>query len=178
MLGLLPDAQPCSLDLDAVDAQRPVARRRRGASALHRLRQCAGARDRTFVPGALRLGRHGRGPSLDHLLAAARYLAFNPVKARLAATPKLWRWSSVHAHLRGEDDALVRVAPLPERIARFDELLELAPNEDEARVFEQPSAVGRPLGSPEFIDKAEAILGRAIKPKRRGRKPKAVDGNG
>ena len=28
----------------------------------------------------------------DHLLAAVRYLAFNPVKARLAATPKLWRW--------------------------------------------------------------------------------------
>ena len=35
----------------------------------------------------------------DHLLAAARYVALNPVRARLASRAQDWRWSSVRAHL-------------------------------------------------------------------------------
>ena len=53
-----------------------------------------------------------------HCLNAVRYLAFNPVRARLSAAPGDWPWSSVRAHLGGRDDALVSVRPL----------LELAPN--------------------------------------------------
>jgi putative transposase len=34
-----------------------------------------------------------------HLLAALRYVALNPVRARLAARAQDWRWSSVHALL-------------------------------------------------------------------------------
>ena len=134
---------------------------------------------RARVTGHLFQGRFASAAmDEDHLLAAVRYLAFNPVRARLAATPKLWRWSSVHAHASGRDDALVRVAPLLERVARFDDLLEAAPNEEQARAFETKSVIGRPLGSSEFLLKAEAILGRAVQPKRPGRKPKAVEQNG
>jgi len=47
-----------------------------------------------------------------YLLAAARYVELNPVRARLAERAGDWRWSSARAHLGGRDDALVKVAPL------------------------------------------------------------------
>jgi len=36
-----------------------------------------------------------------HLAAAVRYVALNPVRARLVAAAADWRWSSVQAHLSG-----------------------------------------------------------------------------
>lgn len=74
----------------------------------------------------------------------------------------------------GQDNALARVS---RRIARFDDFLEVAPKEEQALTFETKSVIGRPLGSPEFLEKAEAILGRAVQPKRPGGKPKAVEQN-
>ena len=59
----------------------------------------------------------------EHLVAAARYVAHNPVRARLVAHAQDWPWSSARAHLAGRDDALVRVAPLLDRIGRFSELI-------------------------------------------------------
>lgn len=40
-----------------------------------------------------------------HLLAAVRYVALNPVRARLVERPEDWAWSSARAHLAGCDDA-------------------------------------------------------------------------
>jgi putative transposase len=82
------NAQPRSPHSDAHDGRWAVARGRRSASAFHRLR-CAGARNRTFVAGAVRLGGDGEA----HCLNAVRYLAFNPAPARLS----LWNLSSCAA---------------------------------------------------------------------------------
>ena len=103
LLGLLPDAQSRSSHLDAGDFGRVVARGRRSAPALFRLRERAGARNRAFVPGPV--GCVAMDES--HCLNAVRYLALSPVRARLSATPGDWPWSSVRAHLEGRDDALV-----------------------------------------------------------------------
>ncbi len=46
------------------------------------------------------------------LLAAARYVELNPVRARLVKRARDWPWSSARAHLAGRDDALVGTAPL------------------------------------------------------------------
>ena len=60
-------------------------------------------------------------------MAAARYVALNPVRARLVARAEDWRWSSVRAHLEGRDDGLVSVAPLARsRGRRFADLLDAA----------------------------------------------------
>ena len=67
-----------------------------------------------------------------HFLNALRYLAFNPVRAGLAASPQAWPWSSVRAHLAGRDDALVEVGPALERAPRFADLLELSLDEQAA----------------------------------------------
>jgi putative transposase len=47
-----------------------------------------------------------------HLLAAARYIALNPVVAGLASRAEDWPWSRTRAQLAGENDALATVAPL------------------------------------------------------------------
>jgi putative transposase len=65
----------------------------------------------------------------EHLMAASRYVALNPVRARVVEQAEDWRWSSVGAHLSGRDDGVVRVAPLIERCGgRFADLIEAAPS--------------------------------------------------
>ena len=60
-----------------------------------------------------------------HLLAALRYVALNPVRARLAARAQDWRWSSVHA-LLGRADGITDTAPVLERVPNFAALLRSA----------------------------------------------------
>jgi putative transposase len=57
------------------------------------------------------------------LLAAARYVELDRVRAKLVAAPSPYRWSSARAHPKGKDDALVRVAPRLERAGRWRRLL-------------------------------------------------------
>jgi len=54
-----------------------------------------------------------------HLVTAARYVSLNPVRARFVVRPEDWPWSSVRAHLKGEDDGLVSVKPLLDRVGDF-----------------------------------------------------------
>ena len=54
-----------------------------------------------------------------HLLACARYVEGNPVKAGLVARAEDWPWSSARAHLAGGNDLLCAAAPLLERAERW-----------------------------------------------------------
>jgi len=58
-----------------------------------------------------------------HLAAAVRYVALNPVRARLVAAAADWRWSSVQAHLSGRDDGVTALAPVRERFPDFAEFI-------------------------------------------------------
>ena len=111
----------------------------------------------------------------EHLIAAARYVALNPVRARLVERAEDWRWSSVGAHLSGRDDGLVSVAPLIERCGgRFADLIETAPPAEAVSALRAAETIGRPVGSPGFLDRLAAATGRDPRPKRRGPKPKGV----
>jgi len=129
---------------------------------------------RARVTGHLFQGRFAsRAMDEDHLLAATRYLALNPVRARLVNAAADWPHASVRAHLAGRDDELVAVAPLLERVANFADLLDLAGDADErSAAFAAPGANGRPLGGLAFIAMVEAKLGRAVRPGKRGPKPR------
>ena len=60
-----------------------------------------------------------------HFVSALRYVALNPVcAARLTGRAEDWRWSSTRAHLAGEDDHVVTVAPALERAGDFAAFLE------------------------------------------------------
>ena len=49
-------------------------------------------------------------------LSTVRYVERNPVAARLCYQPEDWKWSSAGAHLKGEDDRLLSVKPMLDRI--------------------------------------------------------------
>jgi putative transposase len=108
-------------------------------------------------------------------LNAVRYLAFNPVRARFVAYPELWEWSSVKAHLAGEDDDFVRVKPILRIAPNFSDFLDLSADEKrELDGFETKSMNGRPVGSAAFITRLEKKLGRTLKPQKRGPKAKQI----
>ncbi len=124
-------------------------------------------------------GRFGSVPMDEaHLTAAVRYVALNPVRARLVARAQDWPHSSVGAHLRGEDDGLVRVRPVLDRIARFADVLETDADDPTFAALRRSELIGRPLGSADFTRRAEALLGRRLAPGKRGPKPKAPPDGG
>ncbi len=109
-----------------------------------------------------------------YLLAAARYVEMNPVRADLVARPGDWPWSSAAAHLAGRDDRLVKASPLLEIVRDWPRFLsEPSPPDLQSRVRKHENT-GRPLGNDTFVARLEVSLGRLLAPKRPGRKPKQV----
>ena len=113
----------------------------------------------------------------DHLMAAARYVAQNPVRARLVGRPEDWPWSSVRAHLDGRSDGLVDARPLLDRFAgRFADCLDSEPEAEPLAALRAAEGTGRPLGSEAFLDRVAALTGRNPRRGRPGRPSKARSG--
>jgi len=106
----------------------------------------------------------------DYLLSTVRYVERNPVVAGLCKDPKDWKWSIARAHLNGEDDELVRVKPMLDRIGRWDSYLSEG-DKSNADLIKLHTRTGRPLGHADFIRTLEVITGVELAPKRPGRKP-------
>jgi putative transposase len=84
----------------------------------------------------------------------------------------------VRAHLKGRDDGLVTVAPLVDRIdGRFADLIDTAPTAEQLAAIRAAETIGRPLGSPAFLNRLEAKLGRRLRPGKRGRPGRTRAGN-
>jgi putative transposase len=107
----------------------------------------------------------------EHLGAALRYVALNPVRARLAARAQDWRWSSARAHLRRRDDKVTTLAPVLDRYPRFAGLLGEGPNPELFKRLRQAESVGRPLGDDAFLKRLERLTKRSLRPRKRGPKP-------
>ena len=105
------------------------------------------ARYKGLGPQGLWRGRYQSCP-LDetHARAALAYVSFNPVRARLVNDPAQWPW------LVGGRS--------------FD-----APAADhDIEAIRRATRTGRPAGDGDFYARIEYELGRALKPKKRGRK--------
>jgi putative transposase len=109
-----------------------------------------------------------------YLLAATRYVEMNPVRAGLVDRPEAYRWSSGSAHLDGRDDGLVKVAPLLEIVGDWKKFLSEPTRDQDGPRLQRHERTGRPLGAPEFVVRLEGIVGRALAPKRAGRKAKGA----
>jgi len=105
-----------------------------------------------------------------YLLAAARYVELNPVRAKLVARAADWRYSSARAHLAGRDDRLVHVAPLLAMVDDWQALLESAMPEQELRKLRDHTRTGRPMGDSSFVERLETLLGRVLRPRKPGRR--------
>ena len=109
-----------------------------------------------------------------YLLAAVRYVELNPVRANLVADAADWRWSSATAHLLGRDDRLVKVAPMLAMVPNWRALLDSAMVEEELKQLRSHSGTGQPLGNGESIEGLEHTVGRILRPRKPGRKPKVL----
>lgn len=105
-----------------------------------------------------------------HVLAAARYIELNPVRARLAAVPEAWPWSSAGAHACGRDDGLTTAAPLLGAAGDWRAFLAGGLKERDALDLRRHERTGRPLGDGRFLAELETRLGRRLRPAKRGRK--------
>ena len=122
---------------------------------------------RMRVTGHLWQGRYGL-VAMDeaHLCAAFRYVALNPVQARLTQRTQDWEWSSARAHLTGLSNRFVRVEPALERVGDFAAFL--SEPFDEAMTYaalRKAESIGRPIGSRERLADMESRTGMALAPK-------------
>ena len=111
-----------------------------------------------------------------YLMAAARYVERNPVKADMVARAEDWPWSSARAHCQGRGDDVAEGDWLVERIAgwvcTWPEYL-LDPDETDLAIrMRQLENTGRPLGDSEFVSRLGEQLNRPLLPKKPGRKPR------
>lgn len=121
--------------------------------------------------GHLWQGRFSSYPmDQDYLLAAARYIEFNPVRAGIVDKPWEYEWSSAKAHISGKDDKLVRVLPLLEIVKNWQDFLLTAVSKDFTEKLRKHQSTGRPLGSEIFIERLEKSLNRTLKKKKSGPK--------
>ena len=109
-----------------------------------------------------------------YLLAAARYVELNPVRAGLVLNAEEWPWSSARSHLLGRDDRLARVAPLLAMIADWRSFLNSAIPEEELRDLREHGRTGCPLGSASFVARLERVVGRILRPRKAGRRSKLL----
>ena len=107
----------------------------------------------------------------NYLLATVRYVELNPVRAGLCRCAEDWPWSSVHAHLKGEDDELVTVKPMLNLVNDWHEYLGQQ-DLDAHKSIRMHTNTGRPLGEDALIAKVEAITGRDLRKKKPGPKRK------
>jgi putative transposase len=125
--------------------------------------------------GYLWQGRFASFPMDEaYLMACARYVELNPVRARLVARARDWRWSSARAHLRGRDDDLVKVAPLLARAGDWKAFLGEGLDAAARDAIRAAERTGRPLGAPGFVRRLEKKLDRVLAKHKPGPKPAGV----
>ena len=98
----------------------------------------------------------------NHLLATVRYVELNPVRARLCGRAEDWLWSSVHAHLAEEDDAVVSVAPMLQRISDWTGYLSQSQNNNELERIRAHGRSGRPAGDEGFVKHLQLLTGKEL----------------
>ncbi len=105
-----------------------------------------------------------------HLYVAARYVELHPVRANLVKKPQEYRWSSSSAHIDGQDDWLVHVAPLLEMFGEWNDFLSKGLSVEEVEKFRCHERTGRPLGTDRFLAGLENIRGRILRKQKHGPK--------
>jgi len=105
-----------------------------------------------------------------HLMAAARYIELNPVRAGLVSRAQDWQWSSIHSHLNGQDDILAKASPLLALAGDWRSFLADAVPAEELATLRRHALTGRPLGSASFLHRLEALVGRPLLPRKCGAK--------
>ncbi len=127
---------------------------------------------RTGWRGHLWQGRFHSFPMDEYyLIATARYIELNPVKAGLVKSPEDYMWSSARHHLGEYKDPLLTRSPLNSIVKDWGAFLSSSVDDKQHEDIRRAERTGRPLGSTSFVQSLEGILNRELKKKRPGPKP-------
>ena len=97
-----------------------------------------------------------------HLLAAAKYIERNPVRARIVKKPTEYAWSSAKSHVGISHKDIIDTSPLFKYIEiEQEDWREFIDKTDEANdiaVIRKHTMTGRPLGDSSFIERLEKMF--------------------
>ena len=114
-----------------------------------------------------------------HMIACARYIERNPVRAKLVKEPCLWPYSSAKIHCGIHQYDPLGTNQLFDCIEieskGWKEFIEAPDNPDEVKGIREKTRIGRPLGTNDFIERLEGQLKRLFKLRPKGRPKKKVD---
>ncbi len=103
-----------------------------------------------------------------HFLMAARYIELNPVRAGLVERAGDWRWSSAAGHLGRKANPLLGNHTMDRYVDDWQAFLDKGLSIADMSAVEKHLRTGRPLGDDRFMDRAERLLGRQLRPLRPG----------
>jgi putative transposase len=113
--------------------------------------------------------------SNQYLWGVARYIERNTVKAGMAASAQVYRWSSAAAHVPGNSNPLLAEQTWLATDERRGYADFLAAGDDEMDAdIRRATRTGRPFGSEAFIDQMELSLNQRLRPRTPGHPRKTV----
>ena len=113
----------------------------------------------------------------SHLWSALRYVERNPVRAGLVSGAWDYRWSSAPGRCGFRADSLLSALPESIGIADASNWRAFLSDMDDAAdgLLRRRTHTGRPCGDVNFIERLETVLGRSLRPAKRGPKTKRLD---
>ena len=112
------------------------------------------------------------------LIAAARYVERNPVRAKIVENPIEYAWSSAKNHIGHSQKHIIDTMALLKYIEieqkKWKYFIDKTDETKEVVVIRRHTKTGRPLGGGTFIQKLEKMLGRRLRALPVGRPKKGV----
>ena len=108
-----------------------------------------------------------------HLWSAVRYVERNPVRAGLVKRAEDYPWSSAAGHCGLRQDAMLSgQLERSDHVGNWRAMLREPGEEAEVALLRKHTRTGRPCGDAPFVERLESVLGRKLRPQKRGPKPK------
>lgn len=106
-------------------------------------------------------------------LRAMRFIENMPVISGIAPKPESYLWSSARDRIKVTQDSFVAQPKNFHAVQDWSAFLERSMDVTELKEIERHLQTGRPRGHDTFLDMIEQKIGHTVRPKKRGRKPKA-----
>jgi len=104
----------------------------------------------------------------EYLLATARYVELNPVKAGMIDLADQYPWSSAKFHTSGGTNILAEKSCLEEMVPDWRTYLSDGDDKRHAEKIKKAERTGRPVGCSRFVKELEKYLNRVLQKKKPG----------
>lgn len=108
----------------------------------------------------------------QNTLRAVRFIETLPVTLNIAPKPENYLWSSAKSRIKVIENNFLKAFRSFHVVHNWAEYLNRPMDTNELNKIQLHLQTGRPRGSDLFLDNIELKIGRSVRPKKRGRKPK------